>query len=384
MRSAYVTTAVLAFNSVVAILAINLVLAGVYAIVDTRRPMVHPVLRDYPRELVRRAYPELSEQQMLDLLAESWGRPLAFEPFTQFKEGAIRGRYVNVTAAGFRGNGADATPPWPPDPDRVNVFMFGGSTTFGYGLPDDQTIAAHFGNAFPGSPAVYNFGRGNYFSTQERVLFEQLLVNGHAPDVAIFIDGVNEFLNPDGKPSGSERLERVYTIPSVPGQAVDLAMRTPLGRFVRSIQNRLPDSGERPARRGGRPSLADSAALERIVSRYLQNKSIIQAVAATRGIRTAFIWQPAPNYKYDDTAYHLFKGSSYGSYSGIARGYALIRERLTRMPRDPRLLWLADIQEHLAEPLYVDRIHYDAKFSRMLAEAIAGFLQSQDGAAPAP
>ena len=116
----------------------------------------------------------------------------------------------------------------------------------------------------------------------------------------------------------------------------------------------------------------------------LENKSIIEAVAAKRGIRTAFNWQPAPNFKYDDTAYHLFKGSSYGSYSGISRGYALMAERLARTQPDPPLLWLADIQEHRTEPLYVDRIHYTAKFSRTLADAIAGLLQSRDVAAPAP
>jgi hypothetical protein len=378
MRRAYLTVAIVTLNALIAVVGTNLVLSGIYAIADARRPQVHPVLRTYGTTPLRQVYPELSERQMLDLLAESWGRPLAFEPFTQFREGPTRGRYVNVTAAGFRENGAGATPPWPPDDAAFNVFVFGGSTTFGYGLPDDQTIAARLRDALPGTPAVYNFGRGNYFSSQERVLFTQLLVGGHAPDVAIFIDGLNEFMRPDGVPSGSERLARAYTVPSMTGQAVDLVMRSSLGRFVRSVQRRLAITSEPPDRPGRGAPDADRDVLAGVAARYLENKAIVEAIAARRGIRTVFVWQPVPNYKYDDRAYHLFRGANYGQFATVGAGYALMAERLASAPPDASLLWLADIQEHRTEPLYVDSVHYTAKFSRTLADTIAAFVVQGD------
>ena len=43
-------------------------------------------------------------------------------------------------------------------------------------------------------PRVYNFGRGSYYSSQERILFEQLAVAGHVPDLAVFIDGGSDFV----------------------------------------------------------------------------------------------------------------------------------------------------------------------------------------------
>jgi hypothetical protein len=377
MRRAYLTVAIVTLNALIAVVGTNLALSGIYAIADARRPLVHPVLRAYGTAQLRRVYPDLSEQEMLDLLAESWGRPLAFEPFTQFTEGPTRGRYVNVSAAGFRENGAGATPPWPPDGAAFNIFVFGGSTTFGYGLPDDQTIAARLRDALPGTPAVYNFGRGNYFSSQERVLFTQLLVDGHVPDVAIFIDGLNEFMHPDGVPSGSERLARAYTVPSIGGQAVDLAMRSSLGRFVRSVQGRLPIDREPSDRPGRGAPVADRDVLTRVTTRYLENKAIIEAIAAKRGIRTVFAWQPVPNYKYDDQTYHVFRGANYGQFATVGAGYALMAERLASVP-DASLLWLADIQEHRTEPLYVDSIHYTATFTRMLAETIAAVVGQSD------
>jgi hypothetical protein len=40
---------------------------------------------------------------------------------------------------------------------------------------------------------VYNFGQSKYGSTQERLLFEKLLLEGQKPDMAIFVDGLNDF-----------------------------------------------------------------------------------------------------------------------------------------------------------------------------------------------
>src|SRR6185503_15185425 len=103
-----------------------------------------------------------------------------YEAFTQFCERPFHGRFVNVSENGFRVSAQQG--PWPPDADNFNIFLFGGSTTFGYGLPDSQTVASYLQDdlAARSSPhvRVYNFGRGSYVSEQERVLFEELLLAG--------------------------------------------------------------------------------------------------------------------------------------------------------------------------------------------------------------
>ena len=43
---------------------------------------------------------------------------------------------------------------------------------------------------------VYNFGCGRYYSTQERVLFEQLVSSGAVPDLAVFLDGPDHAADP--------------------------------------------------------------------------------------------------------------------------------------------------------------------------------------------
>src|SRR5262249_26348462 len=121
-------------------------------------------------------------------------RAMTFEPYSLFRVRPMRGSYVNVSEAGFRQNGAPL--PWPPEAGCV--FVFGGSTAFGYGVADGETIPARLGNQL--GVAVYNFATPNYTSVQERIRFEQLLLDGHRPSVAIFIDGFSDFIAPYYQP----------------------------------------------------------------------------------------------------------------------------------------------------------------------------------------
>src|SRR5712692_403554 len=110
------------------------------------------------------------------------------------QRGPYAGRYVNVTESGFRLTKNQG--PWLPDRTKyLTIFLFGGSTAFGYGLPDGETVASYlqefFSSCCPSRPArIYNFARGGYFSSQERVLLEKLIVAGFIPDMAVFIDGL--------------------------------------------------------------------------------------------------------------------------------------------------------------------------------------------------
>jgi hypothetical protein len=96
----------------------------------------NPVTDRYGEEAVLASYPGMSAPDVRRLLHEIWSRPRQFEPFTQFREEPVEGKFVHVDKEGFRRSSNQG--PWPPSPDALNTFVFGGSTTFGYGLPDDQ------------------------------------------------------------------------------------------------------------------------------------------------------------------------------------------------------------------------------------------------------
>ena len=129
-----------------------------------------------------------------------------YDPFVEFKHPLYSGRFLNVHPAGFR-HGRDQGA-WPPQPEYCNIFFFGGSTTLNVG-PDWTCIPSYLQEVLNRRAATakpvrtYNFGRGSYFSTQERILFQQTLLSGVTPDVAVFLDGVNDLYFFNGLPATS-------------------------------------------------------------------------------------------------------------------------------------------------------------------------------------
>lgn len=310
-----------------------------------------------------RIYPGWSRGEVRRLIEESRLRKLEYQPFSQFGEARYAGRHVNVTEHGFRRSSAQG--PWPMASSKLNVWVFGGSTTFGYGLPDDETLPSSLQRSLSrelpeAAVAVYNFGQGYYYSSQELALFYRLLVSSETlPAVAVFIDGVNESMR---EPFYSEALRTLVRAPYL----------APYARV--------------------RPSPLEGG--EQVVARYLENQRLITAWCDAHGIRPLFVWQPSPAWKYD-LRYHLFPSADFSgeiqgdALLGQSPHYAALERHLEQRPvetddlaRSPSFLSLADLQVGRQEPLYVDHVHYTAAFSREIAERIAARLAEILGAKP--
>ena len=308
---------------------------------------------------MQQAYPGWGRDDVELLQRETWLRPYAYEPFTQFTERPFRGRYVNVDEAGFRWSSGQCA--WPPDPSRGDVFFFGGSTLFGYGVTDADTIPSQLqavlaSSGRSGPPCVYNFGRGWYYSSQERVLFERLLLAGSRPARAVFVDGLNEFFYPVDEPRFTEQLSR----------------------FVKEINAYLEPGGVPQARRGRETpaSVAPEGGLAAtILERYLRNGRLIRAIGGAFGVRTTFVWQAVPVYGYDLTRHPFKDRIAVARWAPLARaGYEAMAERRRRDP-SLDLVWCADTHAGEAGPLYLDSVHYSPEMCRRMAECVADGLR---------
>lgn len=373
LRRRYVAAAVLLLNTLVLFFCLNLLLLLGFGATDaagwTTREPARGLLRALAvLRLVRLAanwssegeisalklgddelakiYPRWTRADVARLLRETRERPLGYRAFSQFGELPYRGRFVKVSAHGYRESRGQG--PWPMAPRAFNVWGFGGSTTFGYGLPDDETVpsclqaylAEKVGDR---AVAAYNFGHAYYYSSQELMLFYRLLTSESVlPDVVIFIDGINEHY-----------IEPFYS------QALRTFMESPyLAPYLS-------------------PHAAPAGTSEAIVSRYFMNKKLIEAWCATAGARALFVWQPSPLWKYD-LRFHLFRFTELvaeredGRLMGTSPLYAHMEQYLGQRARapEPGFLSLAELQVGVEEPLYVDHVHYTAAFSRRIAEQI--------------
>ena len=362
------------FNTLVCILIINSILFFIFLIADKSSPNV--ISKKYSNVNLSSLYPDLHNDEINHLLKETWSRHFIYEPFTQFKEQPYRGNYVNIDNNGFRYTKNQGS--WPPQSQNINIFLFGGSTTFGYGVSDNQTIASYLqqylNEKLGKNVRVYNFGRGFYYLSQERVLYEQLLTSGFVPDMAIFIDGLNDFSYHEDEPLFTGYLRQLFNAGAL-SMSKQLISKTSLGRAAGIVGDEILSLSQKKAvNQLNDPKMA--VLLDKIINRYLMDKKLIEAASKVLEVKSIFVWQPIPTYNFDQNNYPFAtEGDGELSYSkyGYERMVKVIREN----PMGNNFIWCADMQKGLKEPLYVDQFHYSASFSKLIAEVIANQLMAR-------
>lgn len=293
--------------------------------------------------------------------------PAEYAPLVEYRLPAHGGRHFTITSDGYRGNGRDQDL----KAAGAKVFVFGGSTTFGAGVPDGETISAYLQDMLrnAGKDAqVFNFGVPSWFSTQERIALERLLTAGIKPDVAVFIDGLSDFQScqvPD-RSAWSARLDEVTHGAERLPLLTELANRSDALALIHWLAGETPV--EAPERAAGCSSEAD---VDKVIHRLDTNRRIIAATAQALGFKAVFVQQPVPTFHYDNTKRPVaVKTEMLSHHMNSAKGYPRMMEmRAAGTLFDTGVLWLAEL-EPAEGNAYVDTIHYSPVFNRVLAETI--------------
>jgi hypothetical protein len=235
-------------------------------------------------KLLAPVHPHLSISQIDKMLNETYfERPFEYAPFTGFRERPRTGSFVSVSTEGFRfGSDKKQTLRTP----HKKVCLFGGSTVFGYGVDDHNTIAAHLQRLLDsqkgGTYSVFNFGRGFYYSGQESALFQQLILQGVRCHIAIFIDGLNE------TQSIPHFTERLYALFANYNYAPTRFLLSSLERtvFISDMARLL-----RPPPRVRQLDIRD------YVSAYARSQLVDIQLGRVTGTKVLFVIQPVPGYR---------------------------------------------------------------------------------------
>src|SRR5262245_56268055 len=125
LQRGYTGLALLVLNTCLLFALLNLLLAGLFAARAAWREHqrdAHDVVAAYGPEKAAQAFPGWSREDLLTLQRETRASLLMeYEPFTEFRPPVVQGRFVNVSAPGFR-----LVPdqgPWPPDPAAFAIFV---------------------------------------------------------------------------------------------------------------------------------------------------------------------------------------------------------------------------------------------------------------------
>jgi lysophospholipase L1-like esterase len=301
-------------------------------------------------------------------------------PYAYFRTAPFDGRFHNVGPDGIR-----RTLPEPTPGAHPRVFVFGGSTVWGVGARDAETIPSHLSRLLRGSGRaveVRNLGEGGYVSTQSLILFLRRLQLGDAPDVAVFYEGFNDVYSAvssgySGIPlyeanrardfeMGQRRRERESRIASA---------LVPLAFPMLWVGPGLPEAGETGPAATDLSLMAKSAAARDVVDLYLANLAAAQSLADAHGVKTVFAWQPHPYLGKPLTRFESEQARSFERYCpGLARALrdadSELRGRAAQGALPAAFLDLSRAFEGAPEPLYIDFCHLTEEGNARIAERL--------------
>jgi hypothetical protein len=281
------------------IVLLELVLRGAFWLKDLGKPQVPPDPRVLAAIADSASWLPVHYRE-LDALSDRW------RPYVYFRQRPFRGQTITIDEEGLRGT-------WhPPDATRkgrdgaadsrpVRLLLLGGSSLWGFGARDDQTIPFLMARGFHerGVPVeIRNLAEIGYVSTQEVIALLRELQRGYRPDLVLFYDGVNDttsaLLEHQATVTTNESNRmREFNLLQSPARLTaalgrNLVSHSAVFRLARAIGRRLGrDAGQ------NLPSDSEVRGLaEAVVQGYLANLELVRALGKAYAFRTLFVWQP--------------------------------------------------------------------------------------------
>ena len=317
---------------------------------------------------------------------------IVYEPYTIWDRRYYPGDLISIDFEGFRQttNNSDAE-------DALRVWVFGGSTAWGEGAPDDETIPSQLARLMNGwgvDTTVKNLGERGYVSTQEVVFLYRELQAGGRPDVVVFYDGINDAAAASNWPEvpGSHvslhRIRERFQFGEVPSERRREFVRS-LGIYKASriVLDRL-EARERTARaRQGdtdidiTPRFLDANFRflgNQAVDVWLANRELVIALGDEFRFTSLFVLQPSlwtdgkPLHVSERRilAEHLERRAMTHIMVTRAEMSAILEERLRDGALPSNVHDLGDVFSTVEEPVYIDYVHTAGPGYRIVAEAL--------------
>jgi len=312
-------------------------------------------------------------------------------PFSEWEDREFHGRRHNVDAGGIRRS-------WNPveydfDVPR-EIYMFGGSTLWGTGVPDEYTIPSFVSQLVNEEILQYkvvNHGQGAFVFRQEVVRLISLLLRGARPDYVIFYDGYNDVLaayqnsDADGilqEYEIKEKFESQSLAKLLKSETVDLARRYCL--TCRGVVNLV--RGFNPyffrAKQAGdlaynEDQLRDLAAI--VAQGYAETLDLVDVLSQKYGFEYMALWQPTLFTELeivgDETK--LKKLDWFPHYPQLILLHKFLFGELDVRVQNEHFYNINDALSARKTQVYIDTAHLSDEGNKMVAERVASlFLEN--------
>jgi len=291
-----------------------------------------------------------------------------YYPFVGWKTKPYSGKTTHIDETGERIH----TPPANNASPEKKVRFFGGSTMWGEGSDDQNTIPALFNQKFP-KYKVHNHGQLAYNTRQELDALINLYSKNDKTDLVIFYDGVNDaaFLCPkeiDELPA--HRLvpmfrDKIYVGKSkIVKEALYKAFLENLFRLMRQRSNAEKESPY--------DCLSTPGKAEEIAEIMMKNWELAHRIVTESGGKFIAILQPAAFIGNPRTD-HLEQDDDFKK--NFSEVYRLIKIKIAERQHP----WIYDLSNQFDgnEYIFIDFCHVSPNGNKLMADAIAGIVEKE-------
>ena len=340
-----------------------------YAVIQVRKayvsdlPMVI-IYGDTLEKAVNGAYPGLSFNDILRIYEDTKRLDLELENFTMFAERkGYSSATVNISKNGYRLSEKQQ----PINTDRKKVFIFGSSPTFGYNLRDRDTVASHLQNVSGDELAVFNFGRGYYYSRQQFSLLINLVVDQNIkPDYVVFI---NNHANEPGLlgPATKQGFEKIAANARGGASVRELFPVVKILQYIgrEYLKPKVPIGDQ------------VTATAQQDIDYFMRTNKAVKEFCDANGIQFVSVYAPAFGYKYANVERDplnrpdaKYDERSLGIFKTIDDWFAA-----GKMP--PYFYNLLNLNDTVERP-YIDTAHFSPSLSKVIAKNIYDIIVSKE------
>ena len=339
--------------------------------------------------LARLVVPRPSPEGERIVLKHDWGKQyladqarlrFGHENYVEFREKAMHSPTVNVE----RGTRAVPGSCLNPRGEAFRILLFGGSTMFGYGVPDRFTIPAYLAEAFARTGRcveVVNYGAGWWQSSQSVVQLLKVLRAGVRLDAVVFYDGVNEatIVIRGGAP-GEIAPEAQLLLKDAFEEDLDWKKLVRKSVLIRGLAGWL----SRDTPEAGKTGAADRArqldAARRVSETYVHNVRAVEALAKEYGFTAYFFLQPFPaiahkvNTELEDAVIRKWTNGRDNEMAFIRAAYDETRNA-AYLKGHPRFHDISALFDGMTQELYSDSQHLLPDGNRLVAQRMASEIK---------
>ena len=273
------------------------------------------------------------------------------------------------------------------------IWMFGGSTTYGVGVPYSENIPSYLQEILNNHHDCYkviNYGVPYHYSKQETINFvNNLLDNDKLPSIAIFLDGLNDFGQPGSTIRGEPHFTPVLTslVPrgsnpgSKSGSNSPILFNLEIISFLQRKLSRNSISSESHSHYSNNDLPAgytDVSAAKAISEKVTKNTLKLGKICEVYVIKCFRFLQPvaAVDYTPPSNDYLTTWTQDNAKVSRFRNGYNFVRGNTRTDFRGIKFIDISSVFRNYTGIPYIDGGHYSPRANKLIANSIYSAITS--------